>query len=128
MIGYIAPNNDVYVFFENGDIGQLQQEKIDGAFINFRNPLKVGSLEAELEELKQDRVKVKVVRDEVDDVRHMSVQIREEAYQRLIEKGSLELHEMPGHIVLLDANNLDFQYQFNYNQLKLFRDLREREK
>src|SRR3989344_8838788 len=120
MIGYIAPNNDVFCFFENNEIKELSIGNISEIFVNFENPKFIGKLEVEILDNFRDLIKTEIKKDENKNVIYMKVLMLNRAYERFKERGLYAFHEEYRHINLLDSNNLDFSNQNNYLQVKHF--------
>lgn len=120
MLGYTAPNNDVYIFFEGDEVGNLGREKIRGHFVNFNNPEVIGTLEASIvnENLISGRIKTPTIKDENSYVSRMIVLMRKLVHKVLRERGSFEEHEGFRHICLRDVNKIDNPMElFNYKQM-----------
>ncbi len=120
MIGYTAPSNDLYIFFEGDEIKRLETEKVVGTFVNFDNPSVTGSLDAVVDDSLPMSYQVKTPTEKDDDLNviTMSIQMRGWVYDALKRRRTVEIHEGFRHVCLRDADNLEFQDQFNYEQLK----------
>ncbi len=118
MLGYTQPNNDVYIFFENGEIERLERGKIQGIYFNLKNHSKLGLLEASINDEIHDRMKTSRNIDEEGFVTWLLLEMRLVEYQTFRERRSFELHEGFRHICLRNADSLNFSDQMNYRQLK----------
>ena len=122
MLGYTHKNNDVFVFFESGELSRLGERKIQGNYINVNHPEVIGELECVVdEEICKKRMELIVTttqRIPNGAVSSMLVSMMQRIYDALIERGRYELHEGYRHINLLDASRLDFSNESFYEDLK----------
>lgn len=121
MLGETRQNNDVYIFFENGEIERLRREKIQGIYFNFKDSSKTCSLEASVDDEMRDRIKTSGEKDEEGFFTRFHIKLNRREYETLVERRTGGMHEGFRHIELLDASNvenLDFGDKFSYRQLK----------
>ncbi|MBT7903290.1 hypothetical protein HN587_05485 [Candidatus Woesearchaeota archaeon] len=126
MLGYIQPNNDVYIFFENDEIERLGREKIQGTYFNLNDPSKTGLLEAAVNDAIDCLMKTSANRDENGFWNWLFLEMRSREYHSLKERRTSELPEGFRHICLRDASQqdaLNFSDQINYRQLKYWESL-----
>ncbi len=122
MLGYVAPNNDVFIFFENNEIGLLAEEKINGFFINFRNPDLIVPLEVMVDNEINDRIKTDCKRDDDGNFLQYSLRVRQRDYNQFKERRVYGLHEGYRHVNLIDINKMDSFDESNFRQLCHYRD------
>ena len=48
MLGCRVSNSDVFIFFEEGEVGLLESQKIEGTYVSIVGDLYFGTLSAEL--------------------------------------------------------------------------------
>jgi hypothetical protein len=118
MIGGLWKNNDVYFFFENDEFVRLGREKIKGTFMDLNKQDRKASLDIviddELCNREMERIVTNAVKNEKEEITHMSVALRKEVYDIVKEKGSFEYHQGYRHVCLADANCLDYYSQMVY--------------
>lgn len=121
MLGITRKDNDLFVFFENGELSR-SNVKIRGSYININPPGAIGELELVLDEeicRKMGELIVTTAQKTPKGiVSSMHISMMQRIYDEIIEKGRYELHEGYRHINLLDATRLDFFYEFLYKDLK----------
>jgi hypothetical protein len=124
MLGYTQENNDIFVFFESGELLRLGEGKIQGNYININHPEQIGLLEAVVDEdfcrKRMELVTTTAERNPNGFVLSMVVSMMQGVYEAVVERGRYEFHEGFRHINLLDANRLDFFDASNYEQLKIY--------
>ena len=118
MLGYTQPNNDVYVFFENDEIERASKEKIQGSYFNLRDLPIIGLLEVFIDDSIKDSIETETEKDERGLVKKITLKIRTREHQKIMSRGTCELHQGFRHICLRDANRLSFPDELNYRQLK----------
>lgn len=121
MLGYVAPNNDVFIFFENNEIELLAKEKIKGSFVNFENPDLIVPLEVMVDNETNDRIKTDCEKDKEGNFLWYSLKMRQRDYNQFEERRVYGLHEGSRHVNLIDVNKMDFSDGFNFRQLCHYR-------
>ncbi len=117
MLGYTLSNNDVYIFFEDDEIGRLPGGVV-GKYFNLICPHVVGALKASVDDSIPDLITTPTTKDAQGFVTEMSLLMRKNVYEKLVSRGTAGTHEGFRHIELLDANRLSFHDKMNYQQVK----------
>lgn len=119
MLGYTQPiTNDVYIFFENDEIEELERGKIRGTYFNLRDISKTGSLEVSIDDKISEKIDIFVKKDADGFITLFHLMIKTREYSRLKERRTAGSHQGYRHIELLDSNRLNSTDQPNYRQLK----------
>lgn len=118
VLGCTTQNNDVYFFFENGDIERLETERLRGNFVNFNKPEVPSSLEARLDEKISGRIKTPSIKDNNGVISRMVLLVKREAYQKLRDNRTFKTREGERDIYLLDTDILEPMDKVTYNYLK----------
>ena len=121
MIGYMAPNNDLFFFFEDAEINLLARNKIEGYFVNIKNPEKIVPLEILINNKISERVKTNGEKDSENNFIRYSLMMRQKDYEKFNECRKYGLHEGFRHVNLIDIKNMEFSDELNYNQLCFYR-------
>ncbi len=103
MIGCTLPSNDIYVFFEDGEIEQLRSEQLEGVHVN--TSFERGVLEVLVDDKKCQEACERVLIDNKTG-EYLRLYIREEILSRLEERGSYEDHKGYCHVCLKSLGNL----------------------
>ncbi|MBN2567730.1 hypothetical protein JXB02_06635 [Candidatus Woesearchaeota archaeon] len=125
MLGYQGPHNDIYVFFEDGEVDGLEKGVVEGAFVNHRNPTHLGDLLVTVDDgacrraLEPVIIKMERTRDRI--VKEARLTIMGNVYAELAQTGSAEPHLGWSHIFLYDVSRLtDITLKANYGQFKAY--------
>lgn len=121
MIGTVAENNDVHVFFENDDLSLLAKGKVKGTYVNSRDA-SIGSLEVSVDDAAAKRLgqlaDFTLKKDAKDVIMGLEGYLTKKAYETLLER-NVGLHLGFAHINLVNAEReMSFHDRFNYEQLK----------
>jgi len=123
MLGYTErSSNNVYVFFEDNEIRELESRTIIGTYFNPKDYSVTCPLEVIVEECLNDLTKIVAEFGEDDFISSFKVLIRRSEYERLLKTKSFEDHKGYCHVFLLDVDNLDPMTNLNYEQLKNWKD------
>lgn len=118
MIGYVcpSPSNDVYLYFEGGDIEAVKNGVVKGLFFD-TNLKKLGDLEVSVGELDMELVNVNLTR-KGDVVCGARAIISPRYYERFKESGSVGDHQGFRHVNLLDVSRFKRPMEeLDYEQL-----------
>lgn len=124
MIGTIIPkSNNLYVFFEEDEVKELDNGEVSGVFINHDDPSKIGKLKATLDNNTRELIDTDIEFGDSSFVESIHVKIRGCRYSRLVETGTAGEHQGYRHIELYDTKNhkMDFNYKMLFKYLKLQR-------
>lgn len=105
MIGCTLPNNDIYVFFEDREIFEITEGKIQGIHINISQEQSV------LEVLVDDEACQKACEIVLIDNSsgEYNLSIRTEVMRKLQERGSYEDHKGYLHVCLRNVDKMGFE-------------------
>lgn len=115
MIGCTLPNNNVYVFFEEGEIPQLAERKIQGIHVNTSRQQSVLEVLVDEETCQGAR---EIVLVDIKPGEYVRLSIRDRVYDALQERGSFIDHQGYCHVYLKDVEKMDFHDRIIYNSLK----------
>lgn len=105
--------NDWYFFLERDELQKLKKETLEGMRIH-KGEI-IGKLELNVDIAFCREKKGRTVFDYSEPVK---VTLRDDDYQRIVERGTIELHEGFRHLNFLDINRLSVQHQFLYGELQ----------
>lgn len=112
-------------FFESDEVARLESEVLEGHFINMRDPDRICSLKASVDDEISDRMITKIERDEERFVTSFYFKMKASEYELFKERGSRSLHEGYRHINLIDVsdrNKMSRTEKSAYNQLCHYQD------
>src|SRR3989344_2941703 len=104
MLGCRMSNSDVFIFFEEGEVGLLESQKIEGTYVSIVGDLYFGTLSAELTDADlAEKVETDISKNDKEEISLMQVLIHyRSAYPRLVEKVFFGDHQGYRHFYLLD--------------------------
>ena len=121
MLGCIASNNDVFIYFERREIDALPRGSLQGWFALSSNPTLV-PLEVTLCEQLPERVKAMGEPDGRGSWTSFTVRMSRPEYDRFNERRRYELHEGWRHVSFIDVERMDSLGQIGtYQQLCHYR-------
>ena len=103
MIGCTLPHNDIYVFFEDGEIEQLRDGKLEGVHVNTRFERSV--LEVIVDDKRCQDACERVLIDRKPG-EYLCLYIRDEILSRLQERGTFEDHKGYCHVCFRGLDDL----------------------
>jgi len=122
MIGYVSsPSNDVYLYFEKGDIASLDAGVVRGDFFN-SDLTRFVDLGVFVGKQGGDLISTHVIQDE-DVITGQMILIKPDIYEDFKERGRIGDHQSWRHVNLLDVSRFRGMEEGNYRALV---DARER--
>ncbi len=120
MIGIRNDHNDVYVFFEKGEVKTLETKTLQGVYINQERGEENGVLECRVSDSLPLGSQAEADLTRPEGTLRMDVELLRSVYERLVERHSVELHQGFRHIHLADMEYLmeDGDYGPSYEYLK----------
>jgi len=123
MLGYTAAHNDIYFFFENDEIEQLEKGIIKGIYFN-RNDLGITAIiKAVVKDVMHNITIIKTKNSDEGYIDLMYLQIWSKKYVELKENNRADIYDGFRQIRIRNAaniENLTFLEQFNFRQLKKY--------
>jgi hypothetical protein len=116
MIGLKRDNNDVFLYFENGDILAVGEGRCGGNIYD-DNSKKIGSIEVFVSEGGMEYVEVDFEKGD-DGICGAEVRINPRYFERFQNLGSCEDHQGYRHVHLLDVFRLDGLDKVGYDLFK----------
>jgi len=126
MIGTVAQNNDIYVFFEGDDLQRLGKGEIKGTYINAHDSSIMGELEVKVDDVAAkmfgEAADFILKKDKKEVVTGLEGYLTRGVYKTLLER-DVRMHLGFAHINLINCEKeLSFHDRNNYEQLKIIRD------
>ena len=123
MIGYTAPSNDVYIFFEGDDLTNLGHNPISGTYLDFSDLAFQSTLEVIVDDescrRKMEQAFLNRELTPQGKLVEVSLFMMHRVYSELLETGLIEHHLGYCHIFLRLDLKIPFHEQCNYKIAKV---------